>query len=61
LINIIGGIWGREEDNIGIGVAYLDDSNTVGTGYTATFVAGSSGTLVTDIDAVLVDANWRYQ
>jgi porin len=26
--NISGGIWGREQDNIGIAVAYLDDGNT---------------------------------
>ena len=27
-LNITGGIWGREQDNIGIGVTYLDDGNT---------------------------------
>jgi porin len=27
-LNISGGIWGREQDNIGIGVAYLDDGET---------------------------------
>lgn len=27
-LNISGGIWGRERDNIGIGVAYLDGGNT---------------------------------
>jgi porin len=25
---ISGSIWGREQDNIGIGVAYLDDGNS---------------------------------
>ncbi|MGD8992870.1 MAG: porin [Desulfobacterales bacterium] len=27
-VNISGSIWGREQDNIGIGVAYLDDGNS---------------------------------
>jgi porin len=27
-LNISGAIWGRKQDNIGIGVAYLDDGNT---------------------------------
>lgn len=27
-VNISGSIWGREQDNIGIGVAYLDDGET---------------------------------
>ncbi len=27
-VNISGSIWGREQDNIGIGVAYLEDGNT---------------------------------
>ena len=27
-LNISGGIWGREQDNIGIGIAYLDGGNT---------------------------------
>ena len=27
-LNLSGGIWGREQDNIGIGFAYLDDGNT---------------------------------
>jgi len=27
-LNLSGSIWGREQDNIGIGVAYLDDGNT---------------------------------
>jgi hypothetical protein len=27
-LHISGGIWGREQDNIGIGVAYLDGGNT---------------------------------
>ena len=27
-LNISGGIWGREQDNIGLGVAYLDGGNT---------------------------------
>ena len=27
-LNISGGIWGRQQDNIGIGVAYLDDGET---------------------------------
>lgn len=27
-VNISGGIWGRQQDNIGIGVAYLDGGNT---------------------------------
>jgi porin len=26
--NISGSIWGREQDNIGLGLAYLDDGNT---------------------------------
>ena len=27
-VNISGSIWGREQDNIGLGVAYLEDGNT---------------------------------
>ena len=27
-LNISGGIWGRAQDNIGIGLAYLHDGNT---------------------------------
>lgn len=27
-VNISGGIWGREQDNIGLGLAYLDHGNT---------------------------------
>ena len=27
-VNISGSIWGREQDNIGLGVAYLDDGET---------------------------------
>jgi porin len=27
-LNISGAIWGRQQDNIGVGVAYLDDGNT---------------------------------
>ena len=27
-LNISGGIWGREQDNIGLGIAYLDGGNT---------------------------------
>ena len=27
-LNISGGMWGREQDNIGLGVAYLDGGNT---------------------------------
>jgi porin len=27
-LDISGGMWGREQDNIGIGIAYLDDGNT---------------------------------